>query len=95
MAKLTFAPAADTDVAEIAAFIARDNPSASRRWVQVVRERCLLLAASPDVGEVRRGFGVAGCRSVSLGNYVIFFRATDDGVEIARIVHGSRDLRNL
>ena len=47
------------------------------------------------MGEVRPGFGVPGCRSFSVGNYVIFFRPIDDGIEIARVIHGSRDMRNL
>jgi toxin ParE1/3/4 len=53
------------------------------------------LAQHPLTGESRPGFGVAGCRSVSVGMYVIFFRLTPDGLEIARILHGSRDLGNL
>jgi plasmid stabilization system protein ParE len=32
---------------------------------------------------------------VSVGVYVIFFRPMPGGVEIARILHGSRDLGNL
>jgi plasmid stabilization system protein ParE len=32
---------------------------------------------------------------VSVGMYVIFFRPTSNGIEIARILHGSRDLGNL
>jgi len=32
---------------------------------------------------------------VSVGVYVIFFRPTENGVEIARVVHGSRDLSRI
>jgi toxin ParE1/3/4 len=95
MGKLTFASAADDDLMEIAAFIACDKPDAAIRWVRAVREKCLLIAEHPDLGEERRGLGVRGCRSVTVGNYVVFFRRIRDGVEIVRIVHGSRDLRNL
>jgi plasmid stabilization system protein ParE len=28
-------------------------------------------------------------------DYVVFFRPIEDGIEVARIVHGSRDLRSL
>jgi toxin ParE1/3/4 len=95
MGKLTFASAAEGDLTEIAAFIARDKPDAAIRWVQAVREKCMLIADHPDIGEERRGLGVRGCRSMSIGNYLIFFRPTGDGIEVIRIVHGSRDLRNL
>lgn len=47
------------------------------------------------MGAERSGFGVPGCRSFCVGNYVVFYRAVDDGIHVARIVHGSRDLRSL
>jgi hypothetical protein len=47
------------------------------------------------MGEIREGFGVLGCRSFSVGNYVIFFRPIDSGIEVARVIHGSRDKRNI
>lgn len=95
MARVIYSPAADDDLVDIAAYIARDKPEAARRWVQTIRVKCDVLATHPMLGEVRPGFGVPGCRSFSVGNYVVFFRAVDDGIEVARIVHGSRDLRKL
>jgi toxin ParE1/3/4 len=47
------------------------------------------------MGEERPGFGVPGCRSFSFGSYMIFFRAIEDGIEVARVIHGSRDTRNI
>ena len=60
-----------------------------------VRATCQILAENPQVGEVREGFGVPGCRSFSVGNYVVFFRPVDDGIEVSRVIHGSRDMRNI
>jgi toxin ParE1/3/4 len=95
MAKVIYAPAAEDDLLGIAGFIAQDKPGAARKWLQTVREKCALRAANPQMGEERPGFGVPGCRCFSVGSYVVFFRPIDGGIEIARIVHGSRDLRNL
>lgn len=92
MSEATFSEAAQADLLDIAEFIARDNPIAAREWVDAVRQRCHLLSQHPLMGESRPGFGVAGCRSISVGLYVIFFRPSASGVEIARILHGSRDL---
>ena len=92
MSEATFSEDAEADLLDIAEFIARDNPIAAREWVDAVRQRCHLLSQHPLMGESRPGFGVAGCRSISVGLYVIFFRPSASGVEIARIVHGSRDL---
>jgi toxin ParE1/3/4 len=74
--------------------IARDNPNAAREWLATIRETCETLATQPKLGESRKGFGVPGCRSFSVGNYVVFFRAIPDGVEVSRVIHGSRDMRN-
>ncbi|MCA9264444.1 MAG: type II toxin-antitoxin system RelE/ParE family toxin, partial [Planctomycetales bacterium] len=83
------------DLVGIADYIARDKSEAARRWLQTVRETCETLATQPELGELREDFGVAECRSFSVGSYVVFFRAFESGIEIARVVHGSRDLRNL
>jgi toxin ParE1/3/4 len=92
MSEATFSEDAKADLLDIAEFIARDNPIAAREWVDAVRQRCHLLSQHPLMGESRPGFGVAGCRSISVGLYVIFFRPSASGVDIARILHGSRDL---
>jgi toxin ParE1/3/4 len=54
-----------------------------------------MLATQPEMGELRLEFGIAGCRTFSVGNYVIFFSAIEDGIRVARVIHGSRDLRHL
>jgi len=95
MSRARFSADAEADLLAIVEFIAQDNSNAAREWLGLIRERCELLAQHPLTGESRPGFGVAGCRSVSVGIYVIFFRPTPDGLEIARILHGSRDLGNL
>ncbi|MCR9115982.1 MAG: type II toxin-antitoxin system RelE/ParE family toxin [bacterium] len=59
-----------------------------------MREKCEALAENPKLGEKRPNFGPVGCRCVSVGNYVIFFSAISNGIEVARIIHGSRDLKN-
>ncbi len=53
-----------------------------------------MLTENPDVGEIREGFGVAGCRSYSVGRYVVFFRRNDAGIEVSRIIDGCRDMLN-
>ena len=34
-------------------------------------------------------------RSLPVGNYVIFYRPMEDGIEVARVLHGARDLPPL
>ena len=95
MSRVIYAPEADDDLVGIAGFIARDKPDAARHWVRTIRETCEMLATQPEAGEIRNGFGVPDCRSFTVGNYIIFFRAAKGGIEVARIIHGSRDMKNL
>ena len=95
MAKVVYAPEADDDLSGIVDYIARDKPEAARNWLRKMRDTCESLATQPEMGEVRHGFGVPGCRSFSVGNYVVFFRAIEGGIEVSRVIHGNRDMRNI
>jgi toxin ParE1/3/4 len=57
-----------------------------------IEEACQMLAENPEVGEVRNGFGIPGCRSFNVSRYVVFFRPNKNGIEVARILDASRDL---
>ncbi|MGB6042491.1 MAG: type II toxin-antitoxin system RelE/ParE family toxin [Pirellulales bacterium] len=95
MANVIYAPEADDDLQGIVDYIARDKPNAARQWLAKIRETCHTLAMHPEMGAIREAFGVPGCRSFSVGNYVVFFRAITDGIEVSRVIHGSRDMRNI
>ena len=95
MPTVVYAPEAENDISGIVDVIASDNPNAVRNWLTKLRETCDTLASQPGIGEIRTDLGVPGCRSFSIGNYVVFFRAAQDGVEVARVIHGRRDLRNM
>ncbi|WDQ18641.1 type II toxin-antitoxin system RelE/ParE family toxin [Rhodopirellula sp. P2] len=95
MANVIYAPEADDDLFGMVEYIARDKPEAAREWSRKIRETCETIATQPEMGELRPGLGVPGARSFSVGNYVIFFRATERGIEVSRVIHGSRDMRNI
>ena len=95
MSSVLYSPEAESELLGIAEFIARDKPEAARNWIHKIRVVCQALPIQPALGEVRTEFGVSDCRSFSVGHYVIFFRPKEDGIEVARVIHGSRDLRSL
>ena len=79
------------DQVQIVERIARDNPSAARRWIVELNRVFHLIAAHPEMGaslETQR-FGPVRCHA--FGNYVIYYRPITDGAEILRVVHGARD----
>lgn len=92
MAEVVYAPQADDDLESIVDYIARDKPQAARDWLAKLKSTCMTIATQPGVGEERKGFGIPGCRSFSVGQYVVFFRPIKGGIEVSRIIHGSRDM---
>ncbi len=63
-------------------------------WVEKIEEKCKLIAATPEFGERRPEYG-ARIRSSVVGRYVIFFRPTENGIEVLRVIAGDRDIRSL
>ena len=94
MAKLIIAPSAQQDLADIHDYIARDKPIAAANWVEKIEEKCKLIAATPEFGERRPEYGT-DIRSSVVGRYVIFFRPIENGIEVARVIAGDRDIRSL
>lgn len=89
--KLTFSPAAEADLMDIAAFIADDNPTRALTFVDELEEKCATLAASPGLGTRRPELGT-GILMLPHGRYLIFYRALNEDVRIERIIHGARDI---
>jgi toxin ParE1/3/4 len=82
------------DLADIRRYIARDKPLAADRQIATLGEKFAMLARNPELGERRPEWG-EDLRSFVVRNYVIIYRPTSVGVEIARVVSGYRDLEAL
>jgi toxin ParE1/3/4 len=92
MTVLVISPAFESDLESIADFIARDDVNAAIAFVEKLRRRCNDLLAFPNIGrkrdEVRLGY-----RSVTEGDYVIFYRiGTEADIVVMRVIHSKRDL---
>ena len=85
---------AESDLAKIWAYIAQHDPIAAERFTETLRAQCHRLAQSPDRGRPRNDFA-PGLRSRRVKNYFIYFFVTDEGIEIARVLHGARDLPKI
>jgi toxin ParE1/3/4 len=94
VARFRFAAAARDDLAAILAHIAADNPPAAARMRARFEQRVRLLAGAPAIGRPRGDLRPA-LRSSAVGNYLLFYRATSDGIEIARVLHGMRDIEAI
>lgn len=95
MNRYVLSPLARTDLVGIFGYIAEHNLSAARNFQISLHKRFALLARHPQMGELRRDLEDISpkLRSISAGRYVIYFRPISNGIEIVRILHGSRDQR--
>lgn len=94
MSQYRVSDAARSDLDEIWFYIAQDNINAADRFLRAIVSRFPKLAAMPQIGRAREELSPR-LRSFPVGHYVIFYRPMDNGVEIARVLHGARDLPPL
>lgn len=94
MPSYRLSPQAEADLDDIWTYYARRDAVEADLFTYQILERCLLLASQPLMGRERPELA-DGLRSLALGKYVIFYRLHSNGVEIVRILHGSRDLEGL
>ncbi len=85
---------AQADLVEIVLRIAEDNPVAADAWLDNLDRKCQLLTTMPEMGRLRTELAPE-IRSWAVGEYVIFYRPALDGIVIARVLHGSRDLPSV
>jgi toxin ParE1/3/4 len=88
---------AETDLADIAYYIARETGSLeiARRVIESMTERFHLIAANPYLGRARDDDLGPGRRSFPVGRYIIVYRITGQDVLILRVAHSRRDIEAL
>lgn len=85
------------DLDEQAAYMARDNPDAARRFLGAAEAEFTKIAENPRIGR-RREFrspqlsGLRSWRITGFDNHLVFYRIHQDHIEVLRVVHGARDL---
>ena len=94
MAQVILDQAAQNDPIEIWKYIDRDNERASDAMLDRIHRGCEVVAQFPYGGTSRPEL-LKDLRSYSVGNYVIYFRPMTDGVEVARVLHGARDVETI
>ncbi|MGA7564274.1 MAG: type II toxin-antitoxin system RelE/ParE family toxin [Desulfobaccales bacterium] len=82
------------DLAEIWDYIADDNEARADAFIDSIDQKLQTLASHPNMGRSREELAV-GLRSFPIGRHVIFYRVIPGGVEIIRVLHGSRDLNPI
>ncbi len=85
---------AEEDLIEIWIYIAQDNPGAADCVLDNIEQHFHALSDNPLMGRLSPDIAPE-LRYFTVGNYLILYRAVQDGIQIVRVIHGARDLPNL
>jgi toxin ParE1/3/4 len=82
---------AEQDLVDIWFQIAKHDERAADRILELIQRRCEVLLKFHYGGEACPAFG-HDMRWFPAGNYVIFYRPAEDGIQVVRVLDGRRDL---
>jgi toxin ParE1/3/4 len=82
------------DLLDIWTYIAPQNPAAADRVYDRIEESCGLLRDHPQLGPARPEIA-EGARALVVERWLVLYRLVENGVQVARIVDGARDLTNI
>lgn len=91
MLLVTLRPHAEVDILEIWEYIAEDSVIEADRWVDKLDEKFALWGTQPMMGRTRDELSPS-IRSLIFGRYVVFFEPLPNGIDVVRVLHGSRDI---
>ena len=91
MTELCIAPQAEMDLDDIWFYIAQDQPETADRYIDHLVDIALKLAVTPGMGVCRSELG-ASLQSFPVGRYILFYRRSEDGIELVRVLPAARDV---
>ena len=98
--RLVLKPQADRDINHQFEYIAKDNLEAAIRFYEAAFRAFDVLLVNPHIGPARE-FGDSQLKDIRIWlvkgfeKYLIFYRATDEVVEILRVLHTARDIDGI
>lgn len=94
MTNYSFSDEAVKDLNTICEYIAQNSPSAASKLFDAIRQKCKLVAGFPNMGKSYEQLS-ANLRGFNIEEYIIFYYPREDGIDIARVISGYRDLESL
>jgi toxin ParE1/3/4 len=91
MNQYTISTEAIRDMEQILDYLANNNISMGERLLEEFSKKCRYLTQFPLMGRSYREIRPY-LRGLPMKNYIIFYRLTEQGLEIMRVVKGDRDL---
>lgn len=94
MASYRLSQRAEEDLLATWRYIAENSPASATKLIRALHQHFALLAENTHLGQARPDIR-PGLRYFPVKRYLILYRPVPGGVEIVRVVHGSRDLGAL
>ncbi len=94
MSSYSFSDTAILDLDEICDYIAVQNSKAASQLFDRIRQKCKLVANFPNMGKSYSRLE-PNLREFIVEDYIVFYYPTPDGINIAIVVSGYRDLEDL
>lgn len=85
---------AEEDLLGIWSYIAENSPASATKLIRTFHQHFILLAENARLGQARPDIAPE-LRYFPIKRYLILYRQISDGVEIMRVVHGSRNVGAL
>ena len=94
MNSYSFSDRAVQDLDEICEYIATIDRRAASQLFDTIRQKCKLIAGFPGMGKNYQQLS-PGLRGFTIDDYIVFYYSREDGIDIARVISGYRDLESL
>lgn len=94
MSSYSFSDASIKDLDDICEYVARQNSKAASELFDAIRKKCKLVAGFPNMGKSYSRLA-PNLRGFVVEDYIVFYYPREDGIDIARVVSGYRDLEAL
>ena len=86
---------AEADLEQIAAYAAEQSPQNALNLIRELRQRCESLLDAPRGYPLVPRYEDTGIRRRPFGRFLIFYRISQDAIEVIHILHGARDYESL
>ncbi len=94
MSRCVISPSASRDLNAISNYFVERNIEAGEQLLKEFNQKCQNLIRFPNMGKLYSRIQ-EGLRGVPLDGYIIFYRTTNAGIEVLRVLNGRQDLEAL
>lgn len=95
MSEFVLTSAAEGDLLKIIEYLEGDSPNAVLKVADALDEAMRRLAENPGIGHLRPDLTDEDVRFWSVFKYLVIYRPDTQPLEIVRVLHGRRDVKQI